>query len=249
MRENNNREVTEEREGREGKGREEKRDKQMTLWESPSWSGPRLTERDTAALRWLVEQRAASVTQVCRLLAQIGDTEQVSDRRMRQIIARWDQLGLARRWSVWHGEPAVITPTGQAAAMFGINRWRRPGLAILRHTVAVAEVRLRVAPHGGPRRWISETELRQQIAPGEHLADGGWLDEHGSTAIEVELTPHGRRRVEQTITSLLNAHNGTQRRWNRVLYLCSPATLTQVTAVRESLPPHDRAQVAVRPMP
>jgi hypothetical protein len=63
------------------------------------------------------------------------------------------------------------------------------------------------------------------------------------------LTPHGRRRVEQTITSLLNAHAGPRPRWTTVLYLCSPATIAQVTAVRESLPPHERARVVVRPMP
>jgi hypothetical protein len=221
----------------------------MTLFEAEAWGGPRLTERDTIALRWLVEQRAATVPQVGRLLLQIGGGEQMSDRRVRQIISRWEQLGLAARWSIWHGEPAVITPTGQAAAMFGINRWRRPGVAILRHTVAVSEIRLRAAPHGGPRRWISETELRQHVVAGEHLADGGWVENGVATAIEVELTPHGRRRVEQTITSLLNAHNGSGRRWQSVLYLCSPATIAQVTAVRDSLTPDERAQVNVRPMP
>lgn len=227
----------------------EKETKQMSLWETGGWGGPRLTERDVTALQWLVEQRAATLPQVGRLLSQIDGTAPVSERRLRQIIARWEQLGLAARWSIWHGEPAVITPTGQAAAMYGINRWRRPGLSILRHTVAVSEIRLRVSPHGGVRQWISETELRRHISVGEHLADGGWLESEHTTAIEVELTPHGRRRVEQTIKSLLNARSGDRDRWDMVLYLCSPTTIVQVSSVREALTPDERARVVVRPMP
>ena len=223
--------------------------RQMMLSESESWSGPRLTERDLDALRWLVEQRAASLDQVGRLLHQLTGGEVVTDRRVRQVVARWVQLGLVTKWNVWHGEPAVVIPTGRAAQMFGQMRWRRPGIGILRHTIAVSEIRLRVAPIGGARTWTSETDLRRLLPSHEHLPDGAWTDANGSVAIEVELTPHGRKRVETTIKTLLNAHDGTGLRWATVLYLCSPATHSQVSGVRDELPPNDRNRVIVRAMP
>ena len=223
--------------------------RQMMLSETESWSGPRLTERDMDALRWLVEQRAASLDQVGRLLHQLTGGEPVTDRRVRQVVSRWEQLGLVTKWNVWHGEPAVVIPTGRAAQMFGQMRWRRPGIGILRHTVAVSEVRLRMAPIGGPRRWVPESELRRLIQPGEHLADGASIEDGLGVAVEVELTPHGRKRVETTIKSLLYAHDGNGLRWAKVLYLCSPVTIAQVTAVAAALPPAERSRVIVRPMP
>lgn len=216
--------------------------------EAEGWSGARLTARDIDALQWLVEQRAATLTQIGRLLTQLGG-DTLTDRRVRQVVSRWEQLGVATKWHIWHGEPAVVLPTGQAAKMFGYQRWRRPGIGILRHTVSVSEIRLRVAPVGGPRQWISETELRRQLPKHEHLPDGGWYEDGGSVAVEVELTPHGRTRVETTIKTLLGAHTGVTQRWSSVLYLCAPATLPQVTAVRDQLAPSERSRVVVRPMP
>jgi hypothetical protein len=222
---------------------------QLKLFEREEKRGARLTTRDMTVLRWLVEQRAATVAQVTTLLLQITGTAQLSDRRVRQIVSRWENLGLVTRWNVWHGEPAVILPTGQAAKMFGYQRWRRPGIGILRHTVAVAEIRLRTTPHGGNRQWVSETELRRHTAIGEHLADGGWFEDGIATAIEVELSPHGRKRVEATIKALLYAQVGGKNRWERVLYVCSPTTFVQVSAVRDGLAPAEHSRVIVRPMP
>jgi hypothetical protein len=221
----------------------------MSLSETENWNGPRLTERDIDALRWLVEQRAASLDQVGRLLNQIDGGNPITDRRVRQVVARWEQLGLAAKWQVWHGQPAVVIATGRAAAMFGQTRWRRPGIAIVRHTVAVSEIRLRVAPISGTRNWVSESTLRRQLPKGEHLPDGGWYEDGLGVAVEVELTPHGRKRVESTMKELLYAHDGAGTRWARVLYLCSPATIGQVTAAWEALPPAERARITVRPMP
>ncbi|MEY2763526.1 MAG: hypothetical protein RLZZ43_1341, partial [Actinomycetota bacterium] len=222
--------------------------RQMMMNETEGWGGARLTPRDVEALRWLVEQRAGSLEQVGRLLHQLGG-EVLTDRRVRQVVSRWEQMGVASKWHVWHAESAVVLPTGQAARMFGFTRWRRPGIGILRHTIAVSEIRLRVAPIGGARTWTSETDLRRLLPSHEHLPDGAWTDANGSVAIEVELTPHGRKRVETTIKTLLNAHDGTGLRWATVLYLCSPATHSQVSGVRDELPPNDRNRVIVRAMP
>jgi hypothetical protein len=221
--------------------------RQMLLEEAEGWGGPRLTTRDANAIAWLVEQRAASLGQVATLLAQLGGVS-VGDRRTRQVVSRWVQFGLVTRRNVWHGEPAIVVPTTRAAQMNGLTRWRKPGIGILRHTVAVAGVRLAVAPVGGTRRWVSESALRRALPQGEHLPDGAWFDDGVGTALEVELTPHGRVRVVETLTSLLHAHNNGSPRWAKVAYLCSPATLPQVTAAAASLPPIERARIYVGPL-
>lgn len=210
----------------------------------------RLTERDRAAVVWLAEQRAATVPQVARLLAQLSEAP-VGEPRARQVVRRWEALGLTERRRVWDGEPGIVWPTKEGAALAGLARWRRPGISTLRHAVSVSEVRLRLAPVGAEWRWLAEGELRRAAQPGEHVADGAVVEGNGSSlAVEVELSPHGRRRVEGALTSLLSAvGDGGRPRWQRVLYLCSADTLAQVSAVIAELPPHWRARVQARRLP
>ena len=211
--------------------------------------GPRLTTRDLGALRWLVEQRAATARQVHQLLSHLGH-QQVGERRSREIISRWEQLGLVERQAVWHGEPAIIWPTSAGAKLVGETRWRTPGISTLRHTITAADIRLRVAPPGSQRRWLCEAELRRLTPPGQRIADGAWIDPDGTTtAVEVELSPHGRKRVREAITSLLALRSLTGPRFHTVLYLCAPHVLTQVNAVRDELPESEQARVVVRPVP
>lgn len=208
----------------------------------------RITQRDEQALAWLVQQRAATVPQVARLLCQISGSP-VSDRRARQVVARWEALGLATRWMVWQGEAAIVVPTAQAAKQQGLERWRRPAIGTLRHTIAAAEARLQLAPFGGTRQWYSESELRREAPRGEHVADGGWQEDEGAVAVEVELTSHGKVRVRSTIKGLLAAHRDGKQRWTHVLYLCSQATYRQVDEARSELVEADRRRVFVRRLP
>lgn len=210
---------------------------------------PRLTPRDLDAIRWLVEQRAATVTQVGQLLAQISGSS-ISERRTRQVVARWVQLGLVERKQVWHHEPAVVMPTTQAAKMCGIDRWRPAAIGILRHTLTASQVRLIAAPVGGTRTWIPESHLRRGATRHEHVADGGWIEPDGSSvAVEVELSQHGKKRVHAAIRALLSAHFDGTPRWTSILYLCSPSTIKQVEVVRSELPQADQPRVAIHPVP
>lgn len=230
------------------RGEEEKGSGGSTLRE-PRCARAQLTPRDEAALAWIVEQRVATVGQVQRLLAQLTGTD-CTDRRTRQIIARWEELGLAERWRVWHGEQSIVWPTSQAAYITGLSRWRRPGVGTLRHLIAVSEVRLLAAPVGGPRVWVSESELRRTTPTGIHLADGGWTEPNGrSIALEVELTPHGKRRVAAAIDSLLAEQCDGHPRWSGVLYVCATSTVRQVRAVVEAMPESTRSRVQVRDLP
>jgi hypothetical protein len=210
--------------------------------------GPRLTGRDMVAMAWLADQRAATVPQLQALLGYIGDGP-VTDRRTRQIVSRWELLGLAERTTVWHGKPAAVWLTGSGARLVGLERWRKPAIGTLNHTLAVAEVRRRLSPPTGTRGWISEVELRKTLPAGQHIPDGAYLEDGRAAAIEVELSPHGRRRVAAAIASLLAAQVNGAPRWDHVLYLCSPETLHQVTAVVEALSPAQRSRVVVRRLP
>jgi hypothetical protein len=220
---------------------------QLRLFEREG--GVRVTVRDEAALRWLVEQRAASLSTIAELLRRLEGGPSISDRRARHIVSRWEQMGLAKRSSIWHGEPPVVCPTAKAARMHGVERFRRPAVGVMRHTIAVADVRLRIERPGAGRIWIPESHLRRVCPPGEHLADGGWMDEHGATAVEVELTLHGSKRVEAAIRSLLAASIEGRPRWNSVMYLCAPPTLSQVQGVVRALEAPLQRQVTVRPLP
>lgn len=210
---------------------------------------PRITERDAAALRWLVEQRAANTGQVGVLLHQLSGRT-VGARRVRQVIARWEQLGLVERRYVWHGQPAVVIPTKTGAQLSGQARWRAPSITTLRHTLGASQVRLVAVPVGSGRLWVAESALRREAPRNEHIPDGGWTEPDGtSVAVEVELTLHGKRRVHQAIRALLAAHRDGVTRWDRVLYLCSPVTLSQVRGCWHELDPHTQQRVMVDTMP
>ena len=213
--------------------------------------GARLTARDLTALRWLVDQRAATTTQVSELLGQLGDPE-ISARRGLQIIQRWEEFGLCERRGVWHGEPALVFPTTQSARLVGEQRWRRPAIGLLRHTVAVSEVRLRVCRPGNSRGWMTEQELRRFLPEGSHIPDGAILETEpaGSmTAVEVELTHHGRERTRNAVVETLSLHSGSGPMFHHVLYLCGPKTIGPLNLLRDELPTPLRDRLVVLPCP
>ena len=224
----------------------EKRGVQLAL---PSPSSPRLTERDYTALAWLVEQKAATTSQVTILLGYLGDGP-ITDRRGSMIMARWEDLGLVERTHVWHRKPAVVTPTFEAARLMGLARWRKPALGTLNHTLHASQIRLQVCRPGSSRRWRTEEQMRAMLPAGARVPDGALVEADGAlTAVEVELTSHGRTRVREAMTSLLAVRAGDGDLFHHVLYLCAPAVVTQVTAVRDELPAVAQARVVVLPCP
>ena len=209
-----------------------------------------LTERDHAALEWLVEQRAATVPQLTELLGRLGDGP-ITERRGAMIVARWEDLGLVERQSIWHRQPAICWPTSEGARLCGMNRWRRPGVGTLRHTITVSGVRLRVCRPGSNRGWLTELEIRRQLPAGVRIPDGAIREPDGGlTAVEVELTSHGRRRVNEAMVDLTTVvRPGGGQFFHHVLYLVSPEVTTQVNAVRDELPDELRNRVVVLPCP
>ena len=210
----------------------------------------RLTLRDEEALRWLCSVRAANLPQLRILLGQLGDEGPITSRRTAQIVARWRSMGLAEKATIFHREPAVVWPTAQGARLCGVARWKKPAIGTLRHTLAVTQVRLQACRPSNGRGWLTESQLRALLGKDSHCPDGGLVEQSGEvTAIEVELTPHGRTRVREAIASLLAERDGDRNRFAKVLYLVSKSTKVQVEAVRDELPPHLRERVVVLPCP
>lgn len=210
--------------------------------------GAQLTERDAAAICWLAEVRAADLVQLRVLLGQLGQAGDITSRRCAQIVARWEQLDLVEKTTIWHQEPAIVWLTPRGAQMAGLNRWRRPAIGTLRHTLAVTQVRLQTCRPSSGRSWISERQLRGLLSKESHIPDGGLIEVDGSvTAIEMELTPHGRQRVRDAIASLLTERVEGRDRFVKVLYLVAPACRRQVETVRDELPQSLRERVVVLP--
>jgi hypothetical protein len=241
--------VREEKRSREEEEKSEEKKVRAAQPSLPIPYSPQLTERDYAALEWLVEQRAATVTQLTTLLGYLGDGP-ISDRRGTMLITRWEDLGLVERRTIWHRRPAVVLPTSSCTKLFGLVRWRKPAIGILNHTIRTAQIRLQVCRPGSNRGWMTEAQLREILPPGTRIPDGAIVEiDGGLTAVETELTSHGRRRVREAMTSLLAARTGNKDTFHHVLYLCSPETTVQVTAVRDELPTLARRRVAVLPCP
>ena len=215
-----------------------------------------LTDRDQQAIAWLVEQRAATIPQITELLGRLGDGP-ITDRRGTMLIARWEELGLVERQSIWHRQPAVCWPTTAGARLCGATRWRRPSIGTLRHTITVSGVRLRVCRPGSNRGWLTELDVRRQLPAGVRIPDGAIIDSPeakgsppGLTAVEVELTSHGRRRVHEAMVDLTTVMRPDgEHFFHHVLYLVSPQVMTQVNAVRNELPDELRSRVVVLPCP
>jgi hypothetical protein len=219
---------------------------QLTLPLSPS---PQLTERDFAALSWLVEQRAATTSQVTTLLGYLGDGP-ISPRRGAMLIARWEALGLVERSYVWHRRPAVVSPTTQCAKLMGHLRWRRPAIGTLNHTILTSQVRLQVCRPGSRRRWLTEAQLRTIIPSGGRLPDGAIVEVDGSlTAVEVELTSKGSKRVRENVLSLLALRQSDGDLFHHVLYLCSNETMSVLGTIREELSEPINSRLVVLPCP
>jgi len=210
--------------------------------------GAQFTERDAAAIRWLAEVRAANLAQLRVLLGQLGQAGDITPRRCAQIVVRWERLGLVEKTTIWHQEPAIVWLTSRGAQMAGLNRLRRPAIGTLHHTLAVTQVRLQACRPSNGRGWLSERELRGLLSKESHIPDGGLVEADGSvTAIEMELTPHGRQRVRGAMTSLLAERVEGGDRFSKLLYLVAPACRRQVEMVRVELPQPLRERVAVLP--
>jgi hypothetical protein len=192
--------------------------------------------------------------------------------RVRGIVARWRHAGYAATGRLGPG-PAWcwLTRTGLAVTGLGYTA-SRPALGRLAHIRAVLAVRLSLqasdAYQEGHGWWRSERRIRAAIGGrvgGGHVPDAevSWPDLPASPyagecwAIEAELTPKPLTRTTAIMSGLLTraadygpgARPGPGPRYDRVVYLASPAARGVVDRAAAALPPGLGSRLTVRDLP
>ena len=192
--------------------------------------------------------------------------------RARGIVARWRRAGYAATGRLGPGPAwcwltrSGLTVTGQHYAP------ARPALGRLAHIRAVLAIRLSLedgqAYRDGRAWWRSERRIRAAAGPkvgGGHVPDAevSWPDMPGSGypgecwAIEAELTPKPLARTAAIMAGLLArtagyqpaARPGPGPRYDRVVYLASPAARSIVDRAAATLPDTLRSRLVVRDLP
>jgi hypothetical protein len=212
----------------------------------------RLSGRDVTGLMLCAEHYAAQYDL-------LGSALGVQPARLRGIVARWRNAGLAQTGTLGPG-PAWcwLTPAGMSACGLGYPA-RPPSLSRLAHVRAVLAVRLWLesgqAYRDGQAWWRSERNIRAALpsnAGAAHIADAEirWPSLDGAQfagqtwAVEVELTPKPAARTARIMTGLLS-----RRAYGQVVYLASPAARPVVARAVTGLPAAQRGRVAVRDLP
>jgi hypothetical protein len=169
-------------------------------------TGPAMTARDLAALRFVGEQYAVRVDVAAVLLTRLAPSPvgQLSRRTVRQRLSRWEQAGWVERRRLLGQTWVLPTQAGLRLAGLDFDCWE-PAASRLAHHHAVAVVRLAREPIPGQGGWVCERELwRRRGRASWHLADGAlpvpvpvtWQGiDQAWELVEVELTRKARPRV------------------------------------------------------
>jgi hypothetical protein len=193
----------------------------------------------------------------------------VREDRLRGIVARWRRAGFAATGRLGPG-PAWCWLTRAGLAVAGLRYApARPALARLAHIRAVLAVRLAMedsdAYHDGKAWWRSERRIRAKAGVRVHVPDAEiwWPDSLPGSyagecwAVEAELTPKPLARVCAIMAGLLaqdadlapGSHPGNRPRYDRVVYLVSPAARPVTERAAAAQPPGQRSRLVIRDLP
>jgi hypothetical protein len=225
----------------------------------------RLGGRDVAGLLLAGDMYGTPYDQLAGFLG-------VAPARLRGIVARWRRAGYAATGRLGPG-PAWCWLTRSGLAVTGQHfAPSRPALGRLVHIRAVLAVRLSLqdsqAWRDGQAWWRSERRIRAAAGPRVgtgHVPDAevSWPDLPASPyagecwAIEAELTPKPLTRTSAIMSALLarttdyqpGARPGPGPRYQRVIYLTSPAARSVVDRAAASLPAPLGSRLTVRDLP
>lgn len=211
----------------------------------------RLQARDVNGLVTLADMYAAPYDLLAAHLS-------VPESRLRGIVARWRDAGLAVTGKLAEGPPwCWLTPAGMRQVG---HHWEAapPPLARLAHIRAVLAARIWLegdeAWQAGRAWWRCERRLRGDrpgVGQPGHLPDAEilWPSVPGSPragqtwCVEAELTPKPAARV-QRITAALLAQPYAQ-----VMYLCAPAALPVVRQAAGNFRPEQAARIIISELP
>jgi hypothetical protein len=158
------------------------------------------------ALRWVAEQGAVRMDVLAHVLNPGRPRGPAATRR---VVEVWRATGLVERERRLAGRPAVCWATRAGRREVGLaGAADPPAVGLLEHLHAVSLVRLGVERRGG-RDWTSERTLqRERPTPDAHVADARFCTPDGvATAVEVELTRKGARRLAAIVDELTLEHD------------------------------------------
>jgi hypothetical protein len=224
----------------------------------------RLTARDAAGLLLCGEMYGAPYDLLALALG-------VREDRLRGIVARWRHAGFAQTGRLGPG-PAWCWLTRPGLAAAGLRyALARPSLARLAHLRAVLVVRLAMedsdAYREGRAWWRSERRIRAASGGRAvvHVPDAEvwWPDSLPGSyagecwAVEAELTPKPLARVSAIMAGLLardadlapGSHPGSRPRYDRVVYLVSPAARPVTERAANAQPTAQRSRLFLRDLP
>lgn len=190
--------------------------------------GPRITERDLAALRWIAQQYAIRLDHLQILLARLLPARErvklktagrLTARRAQDVVDRWTELGLVRVRYFLAGEPPWCWLTGAGLHLLQMQpelRAYEPKPATLAHLHACNRVRLAYPQlsqayrqAGETTSWRGEREIRAAQEPlkrGQkppHVPDALVTSStRGAIVIEVELTMKTYARLRGILIDL-----------------------------------------------
>lgn len=227
---------------------------------------PRQMARDSLILEWLAEQGTVPMDLLAAGILQRSLSTGYA------MVTRWKKGGWAETGQILSGPTWVWLkrPTARRYLGWDPGDWA-PTPAMAAHYRAVAAVRLHLGRGPGEGGWISERQLRHELAgyrtKGQqipHMPDGVWIDDDGREwAVEVELSPKGRERTAKAISDGYSAMRDTGKAG--VIYFAPEAVARHLVNVidevarerstrgRQSNPDREleqdiRARVEVRPI-
>ncbi len=171
-----------------------------------------MTERDEAMLAWLSVVRIADMSAVRFALAGLaGASEPVSERRVRQWVARLVEIGLLERERISLRGDSIV---------WVARRWngaKRPQLLgqMTRHDLTVAAVSARYLTRG-----FSWGRDRKPVSLLEHQTDGVARGGEQVDYVEVEVTAKTPARYQLIFAS--HTCRLRESETARVVYLCTP---------------------------
>jgi len=226
-----------------------------------------------SALVFTAQMYGLQLDQLAVLLARLARPADPA-RRARALVTRWRSEGLADSAVLGPG-PAWVWVTRAGLRACGLRYAAAPpALARLAHIRAVTAVRLALEAVPGYRAgaayWRAERQMRARLRIGApdhlpdaevHWPDGSDADFAGECwAIEAELTPKTIARTATIMRGLLARTGdygcpaadasvpGLPPRYDRAVYLCSPAATGTVLRARAAMGGlGDRVEIRVLP--
>lgn len=203
----------------------------------------RITDRDILLIKFVADQYTVHLKQLARI-NEVLVGRLIEDPTVRQLVTRWEKLGLVTAKKVYHKKPTFIWVTRKGLDLVGYTNIKAtiPSEVIFNHLCALTEIRLM-----GEKKGITfktERHIRsEQIAKAEgekfpHVVDAEMTIDHEVYALEVDLTAKKISRAEDIMKEVLSKYVGAY-------YYVTSESRSVITNVLARLTEEQRKRVRV----